>query len=152
MAGWQVSQRPVPGERALPLGSKQHRPTFVVTRTVDRWASSPPFAAHRFVATEAVVAMFQGFLRGTCLTGDTVSFVAEASVRDLRNHGGAVLERVLRGERITVTRDGIPVAELRPLPGGRLSGAALVERFRALPPVDATRFRADVDAVVDQAL
>ena len=78
--------------------------------------------------------------------------MAEASVRDLRNHGGEVLDRVLRGERVTVTRDGTPVAELRPLPGSRLGRAALVERFRTLPPVDPTRFRADVDAVVDQAL
>lgn len=78
--------------------------------------------------------------------------MAEASVRDLRNHGGEVLDRVLRGERVTVTRDGTPVAELRPLPGSRLGRAALVERFRALPPVDAARFRADVDAVVNQAL
>ena len=78
--------------------------------------------------------------------------MAEASVRDLRNHGGEVLDRVLRGERVTVTRDGTPVAELRPLPGSRLGRDALVERFRTLPPVDATRFGADVDAVVDQAL
>jgi prevent-host-death family protein len=37
-------------------------------------------------------------------------------VRDLRNNGGEVLRRVEHGERIVVTRDGTPVAELRPLP------------------------------------
>lgn len=73
-------------------------------------------------------------------------------MRELRNKGGEVLDRVLAGERVTVTRDGKPVAELRPLPGTRLSAHALVERFRRLPPVDPTRFRDDVDAVVDQAL
>ena len=78
--------------------------------------------------------------------------MAEATVRDLRNKGGEVLDRVLAGERVTVTRDGKPVAELRPLPGTRLSAHALVERFRRLPPVDPDRFREDVDAVVDQAL
>ncbi len=78
--------------------------------------------------------------------------MAEATVRDLRNKGGEVLDRVLAGERIVVTRDGKPVAELRPVPGTRLNAHALIERFRRLPPVDANRFRADVDAVVDQAL
>ncbi len=37
-------------------------------------------------------------------------------MRDLRNNGGEVLRRVEHGERIVVTRDGAPVAELRPLP------------------------------------
>lgn len=77
--------------------------------------------------------------------------MAEATVRDLRNKGGEVLERVLAGERITVTRDGKPVAELRPVPGTVLSAHAVVERFRGLPPIDAARFRQDVDAVIDQA-
>jgi prevent-host-death family protein len=78
--------------------------------------------------------------------------MAEATVRDLRNKGGEVLDRVLAGERVTVTRDGKPVAELRPVPGTRLDAHALVERFRRLPQVDPDRFRADVDAVTDQAL
>lgn len=78
--------------------------------------------------------------------------MAEASVRDLRNKGGEVLDRVLSGERVTVTRDGKPVAELRPLPGTRLSAHALVERFRRLPPIDPNRFRDDIDAVLDQTL
>jgi antitoxin (DNA-binding transcriptional repressor) of toxin-antitoxin stability system len=66
--------------------------------------------------------------------------------------GGEVLDRVLAGERITVTRDGRAVAELRPLPGTRLNARALVERFRALPPLDPERFRADIDAALDQAI
>lgn len=73
-------------------------------------------------------------------------------MRDLRNRGGEVLDRVLAGERVTVTRDGKPVAELRPLPGTRLNAHALVERFRHLPPVDPGRFRNDVDAVIDQSI
>ncbi len=78
--------------------------------------------------------------------------MAEASIRELRNHGGDVIDRVVAGERITVTRDGKPVAELRPLPGSRLSAAALIERFKRLPPVNPDRFRADVDAAIDQSL
>jgi len=76
----------------------------------------------------------------------------EASMRDLRNHGGEVVDRVQAGERVTITRDGEPVAELRPLPRRRLGARLLVERFRTLPPIDAGRLRADIDAAVDQSL
>lgn len=78
--------------------------------------------------------------------------MSEATIRDLRNHGGEVIDRVRAGEHVTITRDGEPVAELRPLPRRRLTTAALVERFRTLPPVDPRRLRADVDAIVDQSL
>lgn len=78
--------------------------------------------------------------------------MAEATVRDLRNKGGEVLDRVMAGERVTVTRDGRPVAELRPLPGARLGAHALVERFRRLPALDADRLRADIDAGIDQTI
>ncbi len=73
-------------------------------------------------------------------------------MRDLRNHGAEVLARVEAGDRVTITRDGRPVAELHPLPRPSLSADALVARFKRLPPVDAALLRADVDAVVDQAL
>jgi prevent-host-death family protein len=78
--------------------------------------------------------------------------VAEVSIRELRNHGGEVINRVQAGERITITRDGEPVAELRPLPRQRLSAEAIVERFRTLPPMDPERLRADIDAILDQSL
>lgn len=78
--------------------------------------------------------------------------MSEATVRDLRNHGGRVLDRVVAGERVTITRDGRPVARLEPVPRGRQTAAALVERFRRLPPVDPDLLRADVDAVADQHL
>ena len=63
-----------------------------------------------------------------------------------------MIGRVQAGERVTITRDGEPVAELRPLPRRRLGAKALVEQFRVLPPVDAERLRVDVDALVDQSL
>jgi len=78
--------------------------------------------------------------------------MGEATVRQLRNEGGQVLDRVLAGERITVTRDGRAVARLEPLPPTRLSAAVLVDRFRHLPRVDPARLRADVDDAVDQGL
>ncbi|MGQ0842665.1 MAG: type II toxin-antitoxin system Phd/YefM family antitoxin [Sporichthyaceae bacterium] len=78
--------------------------------------------------------------------------MGEATVRELRNQGGVVIERVLAGERITITRDGEPVAELRPLPKRPLSREALLEIYRGLPPIDPDRFRADIDAVIDQSI
>jgi prevent-host-death family protein len=78
--------------------------------------------------------------------------VAEATIRDLRNHGGEVIDRVAAGELITVTRAGTPVAELRPLPRPRVTAAVLIERFSRLPPVDPVQLQVDVDAAVDQSL
>lgn len=73
-------------------------------------------------------------------------------MRELRNHGGEILDRVQAGEHITVTRDGRPVARLEPLGRRPLSASALVERFGRLPQVDAAALRADVDVAIDQAL
>lgn len=89
---------------------------------------------------------------GRCITGDTLEGVGEATIRELRNRGGEVIDRVRAGEVITVTRDGVPVAELRPLARPRLTAAVLIERFRRLPPVDPDRLRADIDAIVGQSL
>lgn len=46
------------------------------------------------------------------------------SVRELRNRGGQVLQRVAEGETLTVTMDGQPIAELRPVAGRALSGVS----------------------------
>ena len=73
-------------------------------------------------------------------------------MRELRNHGGEILSRVEAGERVTVTRDGRPVARLEPLGRRPLSAVTLVERFSRLPRVDGAGLRADVDALVDQQL
>lgn len=73
-------------------------------------------------------------------------------MRDLRNRGGEILNRVAGGETLTVTRDGDPVAELRPLPRRPLQAARLLERWRALPAVDPVRLRADIDDLLDPAL
>jgi antitoxin (DNA-binding transcriptional repressor) of toxin-antitoxin stability system len=73
-------------------------------------------------------------------------------VRELRNDGGSVLDRVARGERLVVTRDGTRVAELRPLPRTTPRSADLVERRRRLPDADPEAWRRDVDAVLDATL
>jgi prevent-host-death family protein len=74
------------------------------------------------------------------------------SVRELRNHGGDVLDAVAKGTTFTVTRDGTPVAELRPLPRQGMSAAQLIERRRHLPRDDPARLRQDLDAVLDAEL
>ena len=76
----------------------------------------------------------------------------EVTIRELRNHGGRVVDRVLRGERLTVTRGGKPVAELRPVTQHGLTSAALLERWRRLPAVDPERFRADIDSALESSL
>jgi antitoxin (DNA-binding transcriptional repressor) of toxin-antitoxin stability system len=78
--------------------------------------------------------------------------MANVTVRDLRNQGGRVLQRVVRGETFTVTLDGQPVAELRPLPARGVPAAVLLERWRGLPPVDPVRLRADLDRTLDPSL
>lgn len=78
--------------------------------------------------------------------------MSEVSIRDLRNHGGDVVERAARGEPITITRAGAPVAQLRPLPPSPLTAEQLLLRWRRLPAVDAEMLRADIDTVLDGRL
>ena len=73
-------------------------------------------------------------------------------MRELRNNGGRVLQRVANGETLTVTLDGEPIAELRPLTGKGVRAAELLRRWKRLPLVDAASFRTDVDSVIDMTL
>ncbi|WP_028708262.1 type II toxin-antitoxin system Phd/YefM family antitoxin [Propionicicella superfundia] len=73
-------------------------------------------------------------------------------MRDLRNRGGAVVDEVARGGAVVVTRDGTPVAELRPLPGPALTVRELIRRRRSLPDVDLARLRSDIDEWIDASL
>jgi prevent-host-death family protein len=78
--------------------------------------------------------------------------MAEVTIRELRNRGGAVVDRVAAGERLTVTRDGRPVAELRPIRPASLSAAELLRRWRRLPALDGAALRADLDSFIDPNL
>lgn len=78
--------------------------------------------------------------------------MADVTVRELRNDGGRILDRVVAGEALVVTRDGTPVAELRPLPSATLDAATLLTRWRQLPNVDPAHLRADIDSVMDPSL
>ncbi|HEY5196565.1 MAG TPA: type II toxin-antitoxin system prevent-host-death family antitoxin [Solirubrobacteraceae bacterium] len=75
--------------------------------------------------------------------------MADVSIRDLRNHGGEIVDRAARGEAITITRNGKAVARLATAPTSGLGARTLVERWRRLPAVDAASFRADLDETLD---
>ena len=73
--------------------------------------------------------------------------------RELRNASAKVLRDVQVGQTIAVTRNGEPVAELRPIQPRRfVSRAALAEAAERMARIHAHRFRADIDAVVDQSI
>ncbi len=74
-------------------------------------------------------------------------------VRDLRNKGGDVLQRVQAGEQsVVVTKSGKPMAELRPIQHMALSREVLLSRWRALPKVDLAGLRADLAPILDDNL
>lgn len=82
-----------------------------------------------------------------CYTRDVGRTITQ---RELRNDSAAVLRDVARGQVITVTRNGTPVAELRPIPPRQfVSRAAIADAARRAPRVDLARLRADLDAVTD---
>ena len=78
--------------------------------------------------------------------------MAEVTIRDLRNHGGDVIDRVLAGEEITVTRDGRPVALLLPAPRRPVPMDVLLSRWRRLREVDPVALRRDIDELFDTSL
>ena len=73
--------------------------------------------------------------------------------RELRNDSAAVLREVEAGRTIVVTRNGTPVAELRPVrPHRFVPREAIADAAGRAPRIDAGQFRADVDAVIDQRI
>ena len=78
--------------------------------------------------------------------------MTEVSVRDLRNHGGEVLDRVQQGESLTVTSNGKPVAQLTPLPTKAPRAEDLVAEAKNLPPMSYEALRRDLDELIDPSL
>jgi len=75
--------------------------------------------------------------------------------RELRNDNAKVIDAVASGETFVVTRNGVPVAELRPIRRTRRSfvpKADLVALAASGPHVDLGQFRSDLDRIVDQSL
>jgi antitoxin (DNA-binding transcriptional repressor) of toxin-antitoxin stability system len=66
--------------------------------------------------------------------------------REFRNNSAAVMDQVEAGEIFHITRNGVEIAELRPLPRKRrLSADELVAKHRRLPSVDHAEMRREAD-------
>jgi len=75
--------------------------------------------------------------------------------RELRNDNAKVIEAVAAGESFVVTRNGVPVAELRPIHTTRrnfVPKAELVTLAATGPHIDLEQFRSDLELAVDQGL
>jgi prevent-host-death family protein len=75
--------------------------------------------------------------------------------RELRNRNAEIIDAVTRGDRFIVTRNGTPVAELRPFTAGRrriVPKADVVAAFAGGIRIDAQRLHEDLDRLVDQQL
>ncbi|MEV0159490.1 type II toxin-antitoxin system Phd/YefM family antitoxin [Nonomuraea fuscirosea] len=68
------------------------------------------------------------------------------SQREFRNNSAAVMNEVEAGEIFHITRNGVEIAELRPLPRRRhLTAEELVAKHRLLPRVDYAEMRREAD-------
>ncbi|NUT98297.1 MAG: type II toxin-antitoxin system Phd/YefM family antitoxin [Saccharothrix sp.] len=68
--------------------------------------------------------------------------------REFRNNSAAVMDAVEAGETYHVTRNGVEVAEVRPLPRRRrFTAEELVERHRTLPRIDYRGMVGEADAL-----
>ena len=73
--------------------------------------------------------------------------------RELRHNSGAIMGALDRGETVVLTRNGVPVGELRPWARRRFVPAHPgLAAFQGAPTVDAAQFRSDVDALLDPAI
>jgi len=75
--------------------------------------------------------------------------------RELRNQNAAIIAAVVAGQSFVVTRNGTPVAELRPVAPGRstfVTRDAVAEAAAGGPHIDAAAFQGDLDRVVDRSL
>jgi prevent-host-death family protein len=71
--------------------------------------------------------------------------------RELRNESGEIMRALDRGESFLVTRNGVPVGELTPVRSRQFVAAtAALAAFAGAPAINSDRFRADVDAALDQ--
>ena len=71
--------------------------------------------------------------------------------RQLRNDNAEIIRALDTGDSFVITRNGVPVGRLTPV-GRRtfVPTSELIEAFGHLPPIDGKRFRADIDAYIDQ--
>lgn len=73
------------------------------------------------------------------------------SQRELRNDSAEIMRRLDLGESFVITRNGQCVGELTPLRRQRfVSMDHFLTTMHNAPAIDAARFRADIDSVLDQ--
>ena len=71
--------------------------------------------------------------------------------RELRNDNADIMRRLDEGESFIVTSNGRPVGELKPLHRPLfVSSMAATALFASAPPIDAEKFRIDIDTAIDQ--
>lgn len=79
--------------------------------------------------------------------------MTEVTQRQLRNESGEIMRALDRGESFIITRNGVPVGQLRPLRQRRFVPIdEVVEMFAGGSHTDYEQFRADVDAILDQSI
>ena len=76
----------------------------------------------------------------------------EVSVRNLSRNGGEILDAVIRGESMTVTRHGRAIAELRPLRGPGVRIETLQKAFKHSPHVSHDELRTDLAEFLNLSL
>jgi antitoxin (DNA-binding transcriptional repressor) of toxin-antitoxin stability system len=90
-----------------------------------------------------------GFRCRTCAT--IMRMTRKITQRQLRNQSGDVMRALDAGESFLVTRNGVAVGELTPVRRQRfVSKDAALVAFAHAAPIDAERFRNDLDRLVDQ--
>ncbi len=75
--------------------------------------------------------------------------------RELRNHNAQILDAVAAGATFIITRNGEPVAELRPFGRGRRQFVPMADIATLAaegPHIDASAFRRDLNDTVEQSL
>ena len=72
--------------------------------------------------------------------------------RELRNESGRIMRALDKGDTFIVTRNGVPVGELRPVkPRVFVPAGSVASAFRHAPRIARKRFRKDIDALLNQS-
>ena len=76
--------------------------------------------------------------------------VRELTQRELRNDSGKIMRELDSGASYVITRNGVSVGTLSPAPHRQFVGSdQVLATFKNAPPVDARRFRGDVDRALN---
>jgi antitoxin (DNA-binding transcriptional repressor) of toxin-antitoxin stability system len=69
------------------------------------------------------------------------------SQRELRNDSAAIMRALDEGEAFVITRNGVPVGQLKPVGKRPASRDEILAAFANLPRIDPERFRRDLDDI-----